>query len=161
MSAEAIAGFPGGVDNKQMMVDAKLRKIRSSSITISNGATSGLVHVVFPSTARPFAVSRAIIVPDGIAISNHATGSIKIGTVADDDALVAVTALQNILANVETVLTRAATLVGAGAAYAWAQGNPVVPKDTKLIGTVTEMAAGGTGRLFVELEGWFGDETSA
>ena len=161
MPGTKIAGFPGGVDNKQMMVDAKLRKIRSSSITISNGATSGLIHVVFPTTARPFAVSRAIVVCDGIAISNHATGSIKLGIAGDDDALVAVTALQNIAANIETVLTRAATLVGAGAAYAWAQGNPVIAKATQLIATVVEMAAGGTGRIFVELEGWFGDETTA
>lgn len=160
MPGKNIAGFPGGVDNKQAMVDLKIKTAMTSPINIANGQTE-LIRVLLPQAARKRAIDRVYLIPDGLAVSDHATGAIIIGIASDTDALVASTGVRNILANVFTLLTKAATLVGAGAANAWAQGKPILPKDTDLIVTMTALAAGGTGRVTIGVDYWNDDETSA
>lgn len=148
-------GFPGGVWPSHMTIDAKTHILETSPITISNGTSDALTRALLYSPTRFIVVPRLYVKSD-LAISNHANGTVKIGTAADDDAFVASTALQNILASVITALTIASTLKP-GARVQEAQGFAVLPPNTPMIVTATAMGAGGTGRIVVGGEYFYMD----
>lgn len=163
--------MPGYVTPAMLSKSARYFQIRSTPIVMDNGATANLVTPIgFAPRSSRIAITGGFIY-NYTAISNHAMGTIKIGTAIaagtlDDDSLLSLTNTQlntsgDYAIQATAIHKRTRIPISAFASTLKSTkgpvielGYPIVPAENSIVATVTGMASSGTGSVILGLFGW-------
>lgn len=161
----------GHVTPKQAAKNLRRFQFRSTPIVMNNGATSNLVTPIGFSPTGARLIIDSIVIYNYTAVSNHALGTLKIGTAdeagtLDDDSLLSVTNAVFDTIKKNTAIHHRTTYQAADmlstlkvtVGHPYELNRPIVPVASTIVATATGMGTGGTGSIVVGVFGWEADD---